>query len=111
MLQHYVFGVDSIDIIPGLISQQSVARRMKTEKRPGSIVNVSSQASSRALQAHAVYCASKGALDQLTRVMALELGPSQVLPPCLLHIPSTSFELAALFQVVLSSRLTLTWHK
>jgi len=24
---------------------------------------------------HAAYCASKGALDQLTRVMAIELGP------------------------------------
>ena len=27
---------------------------------------------------HAAYCASKGALDQLTRVMALELGPQQI---------------------------------
>ena len=44
----------------------------------GAIVNVSSQASMRALPLHGVYCATKGALDQLTRVMALELGPSQV---------------------------------
>jgi NAD(P)-dependent dehydrogenase (short-subunit alcohol dehydrogenase family) len=31
-----------------------------------------------ALADHAAYCASKGALDQLTRVMALELGPHQI---------------------------------
>ena len=27
---------------------------------------------------HTAYCASKGALDQLTRVMALELGPHNI---------------------------------
>lgn len=48
---------------------------MKLAKRKGSIVNVSSQASLKALQDHLVYCASKGALDQITRVCALELGP------------------------------------
>ena len=40
----------------------------------GSIVNVSSQASMVGFADHAAYCASKGALDQLTRSMALELG-------------------------------------
>jgi NAD(P)-dependent dehydrogenase (short-subunit alcohol dehydrogenase family) len=44
----------------------------------GAIVNLSSQASQVALADHAAYCASKGALDQLTRVMALELGPHQI---------------------------------
>jgi len=45
---------------------------------PGSIVNVSSQASAAALKDHAIYCSSKAAVDGLTRVMALELGPYQV---------------------------------
>lgn len=44
----------------------------------GSIVNISSQASKVALPGHAVYVASKGGLDMLTKVMALELGPHQV---------------------------------
>ena len=44
----------------------------------GAIVNVSSVASRVALAEHTVYCASKGALDQVTRVMALELGPHKV---------------------------------
>uniref|UniRef100_A0A3P9A8J9 L-xylulose reductase n=1 Tax=Esox lucius TaxID=8010 RepID=A0A3P9A8J9_ESOLU len=44
----------------------------------GSIVNISSQASQCALRDHTVYCATKGALDMLTKVMALELGPYQI---------------------------------
>jgi NAD(P)-dependent dehydrogenase (short-subunit alcohol dehydrogenase family) len=40
----------------------------------GSIVNVSSQASLVALNGHISYASSKGALDSMTRVSALELG-------------------------------------
>jgi len=57
-----------------LVISQIVARGMIRRQAGGSIVNVSSQASMVALTDHASYCASKGALDQLTRVMALELG-------------------------------------
>lgn len=59
---------------PMLIAQV-IARGMIERKRGGAIVNVSSQSSVRALPLHTAYCASKGALDQLTRMMALELGP------------------------------------
>jgi NAD(P)-dependent dehydrogenase (short-subunit alcohol dehydrogenase family) len=41
----------------------------------GSIVNVSSQASLVALDAHLCYCASKAAMDAVTRSLCLELGP------------------------------------
>ena len=44
----------------------------------GAIVNISSRVSASAVVNHTSYCASKGALDQVTRVMALELGPHQV---------------------------------
>ncbi|XP_062234474.1 L-xylulose reductase [Platichthys flesus] len=57
---------------------QIVARGMKARGSEGSIVNVSSQASQCALRDHAVYCATKGALDMLTKGMALELGPHQI---------------------------------
>ncbi|KAF3854102.1 hypothetical protein F7725_014790 [Dissostichus mawsoni] len=57
---------------------QMVGRGMRARGSGGSIVNVSSQASQRALREHAVYCASKAALDMLTKVMALELGPHQI---------------------------------
>lgn len=53
---------------------QQVSNKMKQTGKKGSIVNVSSQASLKALKDHLVYCASKGALDQITRVCALELG-------------------------------------
>ncbi|XP_012731721.3 L-xylulose reductase [Fundulus heteroclitus] len=57
---------------------QIVAGGMKARGSGGSIVNVSSQASQCALRDHAVYCSTKGALDMLTKVMALELGPHQI---------------------------------
>ncbi|XP_074477008.1 L-xylulose reductase-like [Sebastes fasciatus] len=57
---------------------QIVARDMIARGSGGSIVNVSSQSGQRALKDHAVYCATKGALDMLTKVMALELGPHQI---------------------------------
>ncbi len=41
-------------------------------------MNVSSQASEAALKDHSIYCSTKAAVDGLTRVMALELGPYQV---------------------------------
>ncbi|XP_074595575.1 L-xylulose reductase-like [Brevipalpus obovatus] len=53
---------------------QEVAKKMKAAGRKGSIVNVSSLSSLVALQDHLVYCASKGAVDQITKVSALELG-------------------------------------
>ncbi|XP_039990802.1 L-xylulose reductase isoform X2 [Xiphias gladius] len=62
----------------GPIDLLIVARGMKARGSGGSIVNVSSQASQCALRDHAVYCATKGALDMLTKVMALELGPHQI---------------------------------
>lgn len=44
----------------------------------GSIVNVSSQAALVALSGHVSYAASKAALDSITRVSALELGPHNI---------------------------------
>jgi L-xylulose reductase len=53
---------------------QIVVQCMVDNKIQGSIVNVSSQAFQAALQDHITYCMSKGALDMMSRVMALELG-------------------------------------
>jgi L-xylulose reductase len=57
-----------------LVVSQVVATRMIERGVPGSIVNVSSMARFQALHDHAAYCASKAGLDQLTAVMAVELG-------------------------------------
>lgn len=54
------------------------SRTMVRLGRGGSIVNVSSQASLVALPGHISYGASKAAMDSLTRVSALELGPHNI---------------------------------
>ena len=65
----------AVNVRSAMICGQYAARSMIARGVKGAIVNVSSQASMVALADHAAYCASKGAMDQLTRVMALELGP------------------------------------
>jgi 2-deoxy-D-gluconate 3-dehydrogenase len=55
---------------PFLLAQQ-VAPAMIRQKA-GKIVNVSSQAGVIGLEAHAAYCASKGGLNMLTKVMTVE---------------------------------------
>ncbi|MDZ5632234.1 SDR family oxidoreductase [Janthinobacterium sp. GMG1] len=52
-----------------------VAQGMLREGHKGSIVNVSSQAALVALEHHLAYCASKAAMDAITRSLCLELGP------------------------------------
>ena len=54
------------------------SRSMIRLGRGGSIVNVSSQASLVALRGHISYGSSKAALDNITRVSALELGPYNI---------------------------------
>jgi L-xylulose reductase len=57
-----------------MIVAQEYARDVLSRGKKGAIVNVSSIASFIGFADHAAYCASKGALDGLTRVMANELG-------------------------------------
>jgi L-xylulose reductase len=61
-----------------MIISQIVARDWLGRGHHGAIVNVSSDAAFRAVADHTAYCASKAALDAITRVMALELGPSGI---------------------------------
>jgi 2-deoxy-D-gluconate 3-dehydrogenase len=56
---------------------QALAPKM-IEQRRGKIINVSSQAGVVAIEGHASYAASKGGLNMLTKVMALEWGPYNV---------------------------------
>jgi len=57
-----------------MILSQVYARDRLARGLGGAIVNVSSMSSFIGFADHAAYCASKGALDGLTRVMANELG-------------------------------------
>jgi NAD(P)-dependent dehydrogenase (short-subunit alcohol dehydrogenase family) len=45
------------------------------EERPGSIINISSQMGHVGAAKRAVYCATKHALEGMTKAMAAELGP------------------------------------
>ena len=65
----------AINLRSVVIVSQVVAKRMIERGVPGSIVNVSSMSSFQALPDHAAYAASKAGLDQLSKVMAVELGP------------------------------------
>ena len=61
-----------------MIVAQEFARSLIEEGRQGAIVNISSVAAFVGIPDHAAYCASKGGLDGLTRVMAKELAPKGI---------------------------------
>ncbi|EXX87776.1 3-oxoacyl-ACP reductase [Paenibacillus darwinianus] len=58
--------------LKGLFFCCQAAGRIMLRQGYGKIVNMSSQASVVGIRDHAVYCASKGGVNQLTRVLALE---------------------------------------
>jgi NAD(P)-dependent dehydrogenase (short-subunit alcohol dehydrogenase family) len=71
---------------------QAAARHM-LDRGYGRIVNVSSQASLVGIRDHAVYCASKGGVNQVTRVLALEWSARGVtvnaVAPTFIYTPGT----------------------
>ncbi|UUP18210.1 SDR family oxidoreductase [Nitratireductor thuwali] len=67
--------VISVNTRGALLVTKYASRTMIRLGRGGAIVNVSSQASLVALKGHISYGSSKAALDNITRVSALELGP------------------------------------
>lgn len=56
---------------------QALAPKM-IEQKAGKIINISSQSGVIALDLHGAYCTSKGGLNQLTKVMAVEWSPFNV---------------------------------
>lgn len=70
--------VMNVNTVAPMILSQFVARDWLRRGVPGAIVNVSSDAARRGVENHTAYCASKAALDAMTRVMAAELGPSGI---------------------------------
>ena len=66
--------VMAVNVRAPMLVAQHCARSMIARGVRGAIVNVSSIAAQVGTPLHAAYCASKGALDALTRVMAVELG-------------------------------------
>jgi L-xylulose reductase len=71
-------AVMTVNAFAPLRLAQIVAGDLIRRGKPGAIVNVSSIAAAMGVVDHASYCASKGAMDALTRVMAIELGPQGI---------------------------------
>lgn len=65
----------SVNTMAPLRLVQVIAGDLVARGAPGAVVNVSSIAADIGFRDHAAYCASKAALDALSRVLAVELGP------------------------------------
>lgn len=63
-----------INLKGSFLMAQAVGKWMIENKRRGSIVNIASQAGVVALDRHVAYCASKGGVISMTKVLALEWG-------------------------------------
>ena len=75
-------AIMTVNTKAAIVVAQEYARDRIAAKKPGSIVNVSSDASFLGVIDHTAYCASKAALDAVTRVMANELGPHGIRVNC-----------------------------
>ncbi|EPE94700.1 SDR family oxidoreductase [Rhizobium grahamii] len=68
----------NVNTVAPMVLAQVIIRDWLSRGLKGAIVNVSSDAARRGLASHTAYCASKAALDAITRVMAVELGSAGV---------------------------------
>jgi 2-deoxy-D-gluconate 3-dehydrogenase len=80
--------------LKGLFFCCQAAGRLMLLRGYGRIINMSSQASVVGIREHAVYCASKGGVNQLTRVLALEWSAQGVtvnaVAPTFIYTPGTA---------------------
>lgn len=71
----HIIGVDLAGV---LHASQAAIRQMRAQGAGGSIINISSIASAVAIPGLGAYSAAKAGLNQLTRVMALELASARI---------------------------------
>src|SRR5690606_7596910 len=80
--------------LKGAFFVAQAAGRIMLAQGSGRIVNMSSQAGSVGIRDHAVYCATKGGVEQFTRVLALEWGHRGVtvnaVAPTFIRTPGTA---------------------
>jgi len=90
---------ESYDLVMGLnvraafFASQAFARRLVGEGRRGVVLNMSSQMGHVGAAGRTVYCASKHALEGLTKAMAVELAPNGIrvnsIAPTFIETPMT----------------------
>lgn len=86
-------AVFALNVRAAYFMAQAAAREMIAAGRPGSIINMSSQMGHVGAPERAVYCASKHAIEGMTKALAAELGPHQIrvntLCPTFIETPLT----------------------
>ena len=86
-------AIFALNVRAAFFMAQAVARRLIEAKRPGSIINISSQMGHVGAARRTVYCASKHAMEGFTKAMAIELAPHDIrvnsLGPTFLETPMT----------------------
>jgi len=101
-------AIFALNVRAAFFVAQAVARRLVEARRPGSIINISSQMGHVGAARRTVYCASKHAMEGFTKAMAIELAPHNIrvnsLGPTFLETPMTRpfFENKAFRDEVLS---------
>ena len=110
--------VEDFDLVLGLnvraafFVAQAVARRMVAAGRRGSIIHMSSQMGHVGGPRRSVYCASKHALEGMSKAMALELGPHGIrvntICPTFIETPMTQpFFQDAAFRRAVEAKIAL----
>ncbi len=66
----------NLNVLGLLLASQEAARHFGD--RGGTIINISSVAAKAALAGGSIYCATKAAVNSITRVLAAELGPRNI---------------------------------
>lgn len=70
--------VFSLNVRAAYFVAQAAARRLVETKKPGSIINISSQMGHVGGPTRTVYCATKHAMEGFTKAMAIELAPHNI---------------------------------
>lgn len=86
-------AVMELNVRAAFFAAQAVVRRLLEAGRPASVINMSSQMGHVGGAGRTIYCASKHALEGLTKAMAIELGPHGIrvntLCPTFVETPMT----------------------
>ena len=86
-------AIVDLNLRAAFFTAQAVARRLLDAGRGGSIINMSSQMGHVGSPRRTVYCASKHAIEGLTKAMAIELAPARIrvnsIAPTYIETPMT----------------------
>jgi NAD(P)-dependent dehydrogenase (short-subunit alcohol dehydrogenase family) len=86
-------AIFDLNVRAAFFMARAVGLRLVAERRPGSIINISSQMGHVGAARRTVYCASKHAMEGFTKAMAVELAPHNVrvnsIGPTFLETPMT----------------------